>query len=86
MPVIEMIEVITQSRRTKMSQAQQKLKEKADELAFDDSAENELDPNEYQHMVAEAAYYKAEKRGFAPGDEEADWFEAEQEVKAQSAG
>lgn len=31
-------------------------------------------------MVAEAAYYKAEKRGFVPGYEMQDWLEAEQEV------
>ncbi|MDO9271141.1 MAG: DUF2934 domain-containing protein [Methylobacter sp.] len=29
--------------------------------------------------VAELAYYKAESRGFAPGYELEDWFEAEQE-------
>ncbi len=28
-------------------------------------------------MIAEAAYYKAEQRGFAVGDEELDWLEAE---------
>ncbi len=31
-------------------------------------------------MIAEAAYYKAEQRGFAVGDEELDWLEAEQEL------
>jgi sterol desaturase/sphingolipid hydroxylase (fatty acid hydroxylase superfamily) len=31
-------------------------------------------------MIAEAAYYRAEKRGFAPGDEFRDWMEAEREV------
>ena len=35
-----------------------------------------------QHgMVAEAAYYAAERRGFAPGFEMDDWLAAEQEVK-----
>lgn len=29
--------------------------------------------------VAELAYYKAESRGFEPGHELEDWFEAEQE-------
>ncbi len=29
--------------------------------------------------IAELAYYKAEKRGFAPGYELEDWLEAEQE-------
>lgn len=30
--------------------------------------------------VAQRAYYKAEKRGFAPGNELDDWLEAEKEV------
>jgi len=28
-------------------------------------------------MIAEAAYFLAERRGFAPNNEWADWFEAE---------
>lgn len=31
-------------------------------------------------MIAEAAYYKAEKRGFKPGQEWDDWLEAKQEI------
>lgn len=30
--------------------------------------------------IAELAYFKAEKRGFEPGYELADWFEAAQEI------
>ena len=33
-------------------------------------------------MIAEAAYYRAERRGFQPGLEEMDWFEAEKEINA----
>ena len=33
-----------------------------------------------QTMIAEAAYFKAENRGFAPGFEVQDWLEAEREV------
>ncbi|MGR8935996.1 MAG: DUF2934 domain-containing protein [Gammaproteobacteria bacterium] len=33
-------------------------------------------------MIAEAAYYKAEKRRFAPGNDLSDWLEAEQEIMA----
>jgi hypothetical protein len=29
--------------------------------------------------IAELAYFKAERRGFAPGHEQDDWLEAEQE-------
>lgn len=33
-------------------------------------------------MIATAAYYKAEQRGFAPGDEFKDWLDAEAEIDA----
>lgn len=36
--------------------------------------------NEIYEMVCEAAYYRAEKRGFAPGLEADDWAQAEAEV------
>ena len=38
-------------------------------------------PTERMQMIAEAAYYHAEKRGFAPGGELVDWFEAEAEIE-----
>ena len=36
--------------------------------------------HEREMMVARAAYFRAEKRGFAPGYELQDWIEAEAEV------
>ena len=33
-------------------------------------------------MIAEAAYFRAEKRGFAPGAELEDWLAAEAEIAA----
>ena len=33
-------------------------------------------------MIAKAAYFHAERRGFAPGDEAQDWLKAEAEVDA----
>lgn len=33
-----------------------------------------------QTMIAEAAYYCAERRGFAPGHELEDWLRAEAEI------
>ncbi|NNF95472.1 MAG: DUF2934 domain-containing protein, partial [Halobacteria archaeon] len=33
-------------------------------------------------MVAITAYHRAEARGFAPGKDAEDWFEAEKEVDA----
>ena len=45
-------------------------------------------PEEREYMVAEAAYYRAERRGFAPGNEMEDWLQAETEVDSliQSGG
>jgi hypothetical protein len=33
-------------------------------------------------MIAEAAYFRAEQRGFAPGDDLADWLAAELDIDA----
>ena len=37
-------------------------------------------PETVQAMIAEAAYFRAEKRGFAPGYDFIDWVEAEREI------
>jgi Protein of unknown function (DUF2934) len=39
--------------------------------------------DELRRMIELAAYYRAEKRGFAPGLETQDWCEAEAEVLAR---
>ncbi len=44
---------------------------------------NDIDPDKFREMVAERAYLKAEKRGFATGYEMEDWLEAEQELSNQ---
>ena len=36
-------------------------------------------------MIAEAAYFRAERRGFQGGDPVADWLEAEAEINARLA-
>lgn len=45
--------------------------------------ETALDPGERRRMVAEAAYYRAEQRGFAPGSEVEDWLEAEAQIRVR---
>jgi hypothetical protein len=35
---------------------------------------------ERHQLIAKAAYLRAERRGFAPGSELEDWFEAEAEI------
>ncbi|MHB1180383.1 MAG: DUF2934 domain-containing protein [Sulfuricella sp.] len=39
-------------------------------------------PAKHHFMIAEAAYYRAECRGFLGGDPVADWLEAEAEIEA----
>ncbi len=40
-------------------------------------------PRQRRAMIAEAAYYKAQARGFADGDIVRDWTEAEAEIDAR---
>jgi hypothetical protein len=42
-----------------------------------------VDPEQRAALIAEAAYFRAEKRGFQPGHETEDWLAAESEVDAQ---
>ena len=49
------------------------------------SAAAAASPEERAHLIAEAAYYRAEARGFAPGDEVGDWLAAEHEVDERLA-
>jgi Protein of unknown function (DUF2934) len=37
---------------------------------------------EFEALIAERAYFKAERRGFAPGRELEDWLAAERELSA----
>ncbi|HWG76961.1 MAG TPA: DUF2934 domain-containing protein [Steroidobacteraceae bacterium] len=39
-----------------------------------------IDPQRRRALIAEAAYFRAERRGFAPGHEAEDWLAAEVEV------
>ncbi len=41
---------------------------------------------ERARMIAEAAYYLSEQRGFAPGHEVEDWLAAEQQVDTRIEG
>jgi hypothetical protein len=40
----------------------------------------EADATQLRAMIAEAAYFRAEKRGFVPGHELEDWLAAEAEI------
>lgn len=45
-----------------------------------------ISAQERQMLIARAAYFRAEKRGFAPGSELQDWVEAEAEVLRLTGG
>jgi DUF2934 family protein len=45
------------------------------------NARTALSEHERRRMVAEAAYYRALRRGFAAGGEVDDWLAAEQEIE-----
>ena len=42
------------------------------------------DALERHHRISVAAYYRAERRGFAPGLENEDWLEAEKDIDRTS--
>jgi len=44
--------------------------------------ERRITTEQRQQMIAEAAYYRAEGRGFADGDTFLDWLDAEREIDA----
>lgn len=52
------------------------------EMASQVASVRGVDPETRQLMIAEAAYYCAEKRGFAQGHELADWLDAEALIEA----
>ncbi len=62
-----------------MATKKKEVKKMTQSTANKTSTEND-DIELYQSMIAEAAYYKAESRGFTPGHEAEDWLEAEQEI------
>jgi Protein of unknown function (DUF2934) len=50
---------------------------------------NSFDPpmeSEWHRMISEAAYFRAENRGFEPGGALEDWVQAELEVKVVLGG
>jgi hypothetical protein len=49
-------------------------------IKVEDTTEQPIDREVLRSMIAEAAYLKAEKRGFAAGCEMEDWVEAEKEI------
>ncbi len=48
--------------------------------SFGTNTRAEVSAEEVRRLIAEAAYYRAKKRGFTPGHEVEDWVQAEAEV------
>ena len=46
------------------------------------TASTQTAPEQRQQFIAQAAYFIAERRGFAPGNELEDWLQAEAEIEA----
>lgn len=51
-------------------------------MMANDYAEQNSDAPNQEEMIAVAAYFRAEQRGFAPGHEMDDWLQAEAECRA----
>ena len=54
---------------------------RASKVPAPEHSDTQVAPQLRRAMIAEAAYYRAEKRGFAPGDELGDWLRAEAEIE-----
>lgn len=57
----------------------QRLSKSKPRPATPEPAESDL-----QRLIAEAAYYRAQSRGFEPGGEMQDWLAAESEILART--
>jgi hypothetical protein len=51
----------------------------------DTSGLEQVSQSAYRAQIEEAAYYRAERRGFSPGYEHEDWLEAEREIREQQS-
>ncbi len=57
-----------------------------DRPSFSDKARAEVTADEMRKLISDAAYYRAKRRGFAPGHELEDWIQAEAEVIGRLGG
>lgn len=69
-----------QTERKEAEKAAARLAGTAPALGGNSKAGPRMDARERRKLVAEAAYYRAERRGFAPGGELQDWLDAETEI------
>lgn len=53
-------------------------------MGSDTPVSEDIDRSWLQEMIATAAYFRAEKRAFVPGNELQDWLQAEAELANRS--
>ncbi len=70
------------AKKTTTKKASKKTSRHSSKVHRASSTQLNINAEERWRMIATAAYHKAEARGFAPGREAEDWFEAEKEVDA----
>ena len=70
------------SRKGSRKQETDQAESEAEGMAMQEPApESESDSDaERRRRIAEAAYYRAEQRNFAPGNDMEDWLEAERQL------
>lgn len=70
-----------QTERKEAEKAAARMAGTAPALGGNSKSGPRIDAMERRRLVAEAAYYLAERRGFAPGGELQDWLDAETEIR-----
>jgi len=80
--VIKEIPKVIKADEKAATRAPRKTPARAKQAAVKASAAVVVSEDARRGMIAEGAYLRAERRGFAPGHEEEDWIAAEHEVDA----
>ena len=73
---------VSKKKAAKKTATKKVTKKAAKKSSKPDISMIDISPEERWKMIAVAAYHKAEKRNFAPGNDLHDWTEAEQEIDA----
>ncbi len=74
----------TRTEASRLTPARPLLTVEEHKLLESKPAPMEIDDGSTTRMIAEAAYYRAKKRGFLPGYELDDWLTAEAEIRAMA--
>jgi hypothetical protein len=74
---------VAKSQGTPEQQPQAEATQEAAQDPVGEAQSGSAEPRE--QAIAQAAYYKAEQRGFEPGHEMEDWLDAEREVASAEA-